>query len=259
MSPNNPSLSYKDTVYSLLRPAHLNASELIAHRDRGVSRLGREIKHSLNQCLEFVRVHQCEASTSTGNTIADGVKAHQLIARACVREVGGVEDNACVTIRCDADTKVMRHASELLLVLRELCQNAFDATKGRDNPEVTIAFVYENGVGKFTIEDNGTGIKTKVLDRLFPTLMDRKAEIRDLPLSGGLDCAIRIARSINARVTLMRTGPAGTKFAVTPSPMTFSKSAPAAVRNAPAELKILSRRCASKDDVRVDAEHIVSG
>jgi two-component system sensor kinase FixL len=97
-----------------------------------------------------------------------------------------------------ADPQLMKIAVENLLV------NASQAMRG--NGALTIGTTATDGVVHIDVTDEGPGIPTEVLDRVFTPFFTTKSRGTGL----GLPTVRRIAESHGGAVEVLRTGPAGT-------------------------------------------------
>jgi len=125
---------------------------------------------------------------------------------------------------------------ELMQVLVNLLVNAVDAVdgvKGERSPQVTIATRGEDGGAVVIVQDNGTGIDPKDVDRIFDPFFTTKPPGRGTGL--GLAISAEILHRHGARVDVRSTPGAGTTFRVWFPPADAARADEAnAVRATPA-------------------------
>ncbi len=218
-------------IYETLRIAYLDASELIAHHDQGVSRKGRDIKKRVNQSLDYVRRIGGHPIFDDHAFANDDVSARQVLMRACMRDDIDLNNAVSINIDCDRNVVVRRHAAEISLVLRELCQNAIEALIRQQDPRLRVSLEAEESLVRIIVEDNGPGLPEETLNELVPTILPITRSIENRALGRGLPLAIRAARSIGAELVLMWTSRHGTVFSLTLSAEDFDL-----VANAPSKM-----------------------
>ena len=94
---------------------------------------------------------------------------------------------------------------QLIQVLTNLVQNAFDAVKGAPGGAVTVTTDTKGGYASFVVEDNGRGISPDIESRLFEPYATNKASGTGL----GLAIAQRIASEHGGELSYMGTGSRG--------------------------------------------------
>lgn len=114
-----------------------------------------------------------------------------------------------VELECTADTDVEisgRRANLAILVLNNLLQNAIEASPAGKN--VRVHATAEDGLVRFQVEDDGSGLDPRIRQRLFEPVTSTK------PGGSGLGLALsqQIARQASGRIELVRSDPTGTCF-----------------------------------------------
>ncbi|NBD37674.1 MAG: hypothetical protein GVY10_03795 [Verrucomicrobia bacterium] len=118
-----------------------------------------------------------------------------------------------LSIRHEGEGELMNARGQmLLLVLRNLVENAAEAIEEEGSIEVVLAAGPE-GL-RATVSDNGPGLPGEVQDRLFEPVRSRKENGTGV----GLAIAAVIARHIPADLRLADSGPRGTTFIIEISP-----------------------------------------
>jgi hypothetical protein len=113
-----------------------------------------------------------------------------------------LDDNAKITIA----TEWFRRGLDILI------DNAVDATSGQDKRIVTISTRQGKNGGAIEIADNGRGISTEILSKLFREPIKKTKEERGLGM--GLLLARTILQTYNADLKVGSTGPNGTVMVI---------------------------------------------
>jgi len=100
-----------------------------------------------------------------------------------------------------------RRGNLATLVLRNLLQNAIEATPAEGQVRLTARNTTEGGA-EFLVEDNGGGLPPSVRPRLFQPCVSSKAGGSGL----GLALSYQLAQQAGGRLELVRTGNEGTVF-----------------------------------------------
>lgn len=109
---------------------------------------------------------------------------------------------------------VRMQAGALRQVLLNLFLNAADALEGRESPGlVLVAFEAHGELVRVLVEDDGPGIVDAVGDRLFEPFVTSKGDRGGTGL--GLSVCRGLVEAVGGRLDLERTGPGGTRFALT--------------------------------------------
>jgi signal transduction histidine kinase len=233
-----PPTSFKSEIYEILRFAYHDASELSGHRDEKVAQKGRDIKKRVNQCLDYARRFGAEPAIDQHSFSEDGALARQMIMRACIRDFVAQADATSVEVVCSPKVVVRRNASAIGLILRELCQNAYDVLETQKDARIRVSLSLQGKLARICVEDNGPGIPRDTLDELFPTILSTAQRHEGKALARGLSIAIRTARAIGAELTLLWTSNQGTGFCLSLSSDDFetrdgaAEIAPAVISNA---------------------------
>jgi signal transduction histidine kinase len=106
-----------------------------------------------------------------------------------------------------------RRANLVTLVLRNLLQNALEATPRGGVVTLNAAGLHDGGA-EFLVEDGGGGLPDSVRARLFQPCSSTK------PGGSGLGLALshQLAQQAGGRIELVRTGPEGTSFRLVLAP-----------------------------------------
>ena len=96
-------------------------------------------------------------------------------------------------------------ASLLRQVIHNLAQNALDALAGLPEPKIIMQTSTREGLVRFSVEDNGTGVREDVLGRIFEPYVTTK------PKGTGLGMAIakKIIEEHQGSVTVVNIKPHG--------------------------------------------------
>jgi signal transduction histidine kinase len=109
---------------------------------------------------------------------------------------------------------VRMQAGALRQVLLNLFLNAADALEDSDSPGlVLVAFEANGGDVRILVEDDGPGVDAQVGDRLFEPFVTSKTERGGTGL--GLSVCRGLVEAVGGKLDLERTGPQGTRFALT--------------------------------------------
>ncbi len=101
-------------------------------------------------------------------------------------------------------------ASLLRQVIHNLAQNALDALAGMVEPRIIMETSVQNGHVRFSVEDNGTGVREDVLGRIFEPYVTTK------PKGTGLGMAIakKIIEEHRGSVTVVNVKPHGARVEI---------------------------------------------
>jgi two-component system nitrogen regulation sensor histidine kinase GlnL len=124
----------------------------------------------------------------------------------------------------DVDATVSANMGQLVQVFSNLIENSIQALSGREAPEVQISVTTRKahrGHGQPWVEvavsDNGPGIPTVILSRIFdPFITSKDTGARDERMGMGLGLAIskRIIENHNGAITVINAPQGGAKFMV---------------------------------------------
>lgn len=89
------------------------------------------------------------------------------LARDITEELQAMEPDRRVDVRIDPDMKVKGDLSLLALVLRNLLQNAWKFTRGREQAEIEIGWERASGERRYFVRDNGVGFDPEYTRQLF--------------------------------------------------------------------------------------------
>ncbi|MEO8385391.1 MAG: ATP-binding protein [Betaproteobacteria bacterium] len=105
----------------------------------------------------------------------------------------------------DAIPTITADGSLLRQVIHNLAQNALDALAGLPEPKIVLQTNLQEGFVRFSVEDNGTGIREDVLGRIFEPYITTK------PKGTGLGMAIakKIVEEHQGSVAVMNVKPHG--------------------------------------------------
>jgi PAS domain S-box-containing protein len=105
---------------------------------------------------------------------------------------------------------IMADASLLRQVIHNLAQNALDALAGMAEPKIVMTTDLFEGQVRFSVEDNGTGVREDVLGRIFEPYVTTK------PKGTGLGMAIakKIVEEHQGSVTVANIKPHGAKVEI---------------------------------------------
>ena len=209
-----PSESFKRELNHYLEAALNQTSELTSLRDSKASRTGESIKSLLDDCLEYIRLAHVSEGDQFSNVVFDGMTVIHLVKQSLMAASPEETLRSNVRVQCDPTIVVLRQSSFLAVAISALCQNAIEAVKGKRDANVSVSFSCDGRLGRFLIEDNGSGLPKEVLDRLFPSMFERGQHNDHPRICGGLEEAIRAIRSMGGKIVMKRTGPSGTLFSV---------------------------------------------
>jgi nitrogen fixation/metabolism regulation signal transduction histidine kinase len=119
--------------------------------------------------------------------------------------------NAEVVLRLDSGIPLITaDASLLRQVIHNLAQNALDALSNMPEPKLVMATSLHEGHVRFSVEDNGTGIREDVLGRIFEPYVTTK------PKGTGLGMAIvkKIIEEHQGSVTVVNVKPHGARVEI---------------------------------------------
>ena len=114
--------------------------------------------------------------------------------------------NVDIELRLAADLPaITADASLLRQVIHNLAQNALDALTGMPEPKIVMETSLHEGQVRFSVEDNGTGVREDVLGRIFEPYITTK------PKGTGLGMAIakKIIEEHQGTVTVVNVKPHG--------------------------------------------------
>jgi two-component system, NtrC family, sensor histidine kinase HydH len=165
--------------------------------DDEVTRLDRVV----GNFLDFARPPAAEVSLVRPAEIVDAVF---LLLSSTTRASGVATQNSV-----PRDLAVRADPALLRQILLNLCLNAVQAQE-RLGGGVRVRGVREDGRVLLDVEDEGPGVPADIRDRLFDPYVTGRAGGSGL----GLPIASRIAESMGAGVSLLRTGDSGSAFRV---------------------------------------------
>ena len=114
--------------------------------------------------------------------------------------------NVAIELKLADDIPMITADGSLLRqVIHNLAQNALDALAGMPEPKIVMATTVHDGSVRFSVEDNGTGVRDDVLGRIFEPYVTTK------PKGTGLGMAIakKIVEEHRGSVTVVNVKPHG--------------------------------------------------
>jgi two-component system sensor histidine kinase PhcS len=103
-----------------------------------------------------------------------------------------------------ADQTIWANKNKLIHVLTNLLQNSLDALKTKtftdEKPTIKISGRMENGLGFLTVRDNGPGIATEILDKIYDPFFTTKDVGEGMGL--GLSIVYRIVREAKGKISV---------------------------------------------------------
>jgi light-regulated signal transduction histidine kinase (bacteriophytochrome) len=135
-----------------------------------------------------------------------------VIVQSCVKSLNARITETGAIVLCDSLPKVMADASQLSQVFQNLMTNALKFCPTDRSPIVSITAAQQGLFWRFCVEDNGIGIESQFLERIF--LVFRRLHTKSAYAGTGIGLSIcqRIAERHGGRIWVESEPGAGSKF-----------------------------------------------
>lgn len=195
-------------IRNILSPALLSAEMVSAKEGARLKRHTDSIFKAIDQTVAL-----CQDAISTNHEVAPAanVVLQDVIDDAVALSKGPSQRRVkfvtsakgCAHLNVDRDL--------LCQMISDIAQNAFKAI-AEVGGVVRIRAVNANGTLNISVQDNGPGIPSAVLDRLFPSNAKRPERCGRIGL--GIPMTAAAARRLGGQLILVSTGAAGTHFKI---------------------------------------------
>lgn len=180
------------------------------HEDlRELGHIARETHNRLTELIDevksFVRM-DVDNSRKTPNNLAQ-------LAREAV-SLAGMHDSIpkrILKLVVSDEPVVPCHKSKIQQVIFNLVKNAADAVESVEDPQVEVAVDLNDGCARLSVHDNGTGIDSKILERIWEPFFSTKGEAGT---GLGLDMSRRIIEAHGGSLECESGPDRGTTFLV---------------------------------------------
>jgi len=181
------------------------------------SRQGGDVSEQMEQILLAVRAMDRMLAQLCGEQRAQPVFTQSMLTRELLAMAGEAarekDQLLCVDLTALGNRRYASDYAALVRVLSNLLMNAVKYTQPGGLIRVSAA-MEPGGVARFTVADNGMGMKPEFLDRLFLPF-ERAKESAHLPGKGlGLSIVRRLVERMGGTIAVKSKWGKGTEFAV---------------------------------------------
>ncbi|MFN7039230.1 MAG: sensor histidine kinase [Alphaproteobacteria bacterium] len=125
-----------------------------------------------------------------------------------------IEKNNAI-IEYDVLPKVLGHKKQLIIVFKNLIENAIKFRREDEAPKIKISCKEHNGIVEFTVSDNGIGIEEEYFEMIF-LLFQRLHTIEEYPgRGGGLAICKKIVENHGGKISVKSVINKGSSFIFT--------------------------------------------
>lgn len=123
--------------------------------------------------------------------------------------------NLTLNIQCAQQVTIYFNEMSLQIVLKNLISNAVEAMGDKADPLISIRCWKERGLAKLSIEDNGPGIDSKVIRKLFRPFVSSKDKAAGKNVGLGLYLCENIVELQGGTISAENPEKGGAKFTIT--------------------------------------------
>lgn len=195
---NNP-LNYAKAGLDLLRDKekHLAAAQQADYAD-----ILKDVEEGVNRVKTIVS--DLRMFTHPDTELRDAVTVKEVLTAAFRFLNNECADKVAFEENYPADMVIWANKNKLIHVLTNLLQNSLDALKNKtftdEKPTIRITGRTENGVSILSVRDNGTGIATEHLDKIYDPFFTTKDVGEGMGL--GLSICYRIVREAKGKISV---------------------------------------------------------
>jgi len=195
---NNP-LNYAKAGLDLLRDKgkHLAAAQQADYAD-----ILKDVEEGVNRVKTIVS--DLRMFTHPDTELRDAVAVKEVLTAAFRFLNNECADKVAFEESYPADMVIWANKNKLIHVFTNLLQNSLDALKNKtftdEKPTIRITGRMENGVSILSVRDNGTGIATEHLDKIYDPFFTTKDVGEGMGL--GLSICYRIVREAQGKISV---------------------------------------------------------
>jgi len=166
----------------------------------------REILKDVEEGIKRVKniVSDLRSFSHPGNEGLDQVEVAEIVTSALRFLSGECKDKVQIEQDIQEHQTIWANKNKLIQVLVNLVQNSVDAMKGKtfdnEKPTIRIEGRVENGLSLLRVRDNGTGIDSQHLDKIFDPFYTTKDVGEGMGL--GLSICYRIVQECDGRIAV---------------------------------------------------------
>lgn len=200
-------------IRGYLATASLATEHLSTHGDEQVARRAERIARAIDHVVRICRDDLVEPDGGALATHHSAAALQSLLEQIVVLIAPQFEDrfdHPAFRVSVASDVFLECHQTSLFRILYNLSVNAAHAIRAHSGSRVDLSVVRDDARIRFTVADDGPGLPEHIIDHLYPRI-DRPAP-HGMRIGHGLMTAVGLAKEMQGRLQLTRSGPDGTAF-----------------------------------------------